>query len=120
MASLTKRIAAHTLVETIISMAIVMFVFGIAMMIYINVVRTDRIMQRTEVFFKINEILFEAKQTRNYTDKQFEFDTFEIHQKVEAYSGCKNIKKLTVLAVDVDGKLIAEKSELIITSNEKD
>jgi Tfp pilus assembly protein PilE len=120
MAALAKRISAHTLVETIISMAIVMFVFGIAMMIYINVVRTDRIMQKTEVFFKINETLFKAKQTRDFTEKQFDFKTFEIHQKVEAYSGCKNIKKLTVLAVDIDGKLIAEKSELIIVSNEKD
>jgi len=117
MVKVKHRISAYTLIETIIAMVIIMLVFGIAMMIFINVVRTDRIVQRTEVFFKMNEILFETKNNGDYTDDSFGFDTYEIKRVVINYNAYQNIKQLTVSAYDNEGKLLGEKSELIIKTN---
>jgi len=65
MALLIKKLKAYTLIETIISMVIIMLVFSVAMMIFINVVKTDRIIERTDIFFKMNEIYMNPKRIKN-------------------------------------------------------
>lgn len=114
MALLIRKLKAYTLIETIISMVIIMLVFSVAMMIFINVVKTDRIIERTDVFFKMNEILHESKMNQEYIDFTYEFENFDILRSNRRYRNSENLKQLTVKAFDKNGKQIAEKSELII------
>ena len=95
-------------------MVIIMLVFSVAMMIFINVVKTDRIIERTDVFFKMNEILYESRSNKEYINYTFEFENFVIEKTISRYRNSKKLKKLTVKAYDKNDKLLAEKSELII------
>ncbi|MEZ5199161.1 MAG: hypothetical protein R2764_23100 [Bacteroidales bacterium] len=114
MAILIRKLKAYTLMETIISMVIILFVFGIAMMIFINVIRTDRIVEKTDVFFKMNEILYETNSKKEYSDNIFEFGNFEIRRSVVKYRNFDKLKQVTVKAFDKNGKIVGEKSELMI------
>lgn len=120
MVKLNHKIPATTLIETIVSMVIIMLVFGIAMLIFVNVIRTDNIVQRTEVFFKMNEILFETKQKKEFTNEIFIYESFEIRRTIKSYMRSNKTKQITVAAYNTKDELIAEKHELIIDTNEKD
>jgi len=109
-----KKLKAYTLIETIIAMVIIMLVFGIAMMIFIKVMKTDRVVRQAEVFFKMNEILNQSKINNEFTDVTLSFDSYEIQRTLLAYEGSEKVKQLVIVAFDMEGKQIAEKIELII------
>ena len=112
--ALNNKLKAYTLVETIIAMVIIMLVFSIAMMIFVNVMKTERVVRQAEVFFKINEVLNQTKLKKEYVDLTYSFDDYEIQQTIIPYNESNKIKQLTVTAFDSNGKQIAQKIELVI------
>ncbi len=97
MALLIKKLKAYTLIETIISMVIIMLVFSVAMMIFINVVKTDRIIERTDIFFKMNEIIHESKTHQEYINYTFEFENFIIERTISRYLNSKKLQVANIL-----------------------
>jgi len=114
MAILNYKIKEYTLIETIVSMVIIMLVFSISMMIYINVVRTDRVIERTQVFLKMNEILTLSKSKQDFLDFTYSFENYEIKKSIQKYMDLPALKVISVKAYNKQGKLIAEKSELFL------
>ncbi len=114
MAVLKEKIKASTLIEALVAMVIVMTCFGIASMIYVNVLNADNNRIQLNAHLLVHELAQKAKETNSFLDEKIETNGLIIQKSVEPYHDIPNLNVLKYIAVDKKGKLIAEYKELFI------
>ena len=114
MALLTKKVKASTLIEVMVAMIIVMISFGIAMIIYINVTRSDNQVQKLKVQLLLNETAIKTSNENSFMDEKTETDGIFVNKTVNSYNGIPGLNFLLLEAFDANGKKIAERKELVI------
>ena len=111
---MTKKIKASTLIEVLIAMILVMFSFGIAMAIYINVSLSDHLVQKLKAELLLNETAIETKAGNSFIDEKTGLGNISVNKTVTSYNGISGLHLLLLEAFDVNGKKISERKELII------
>jgi hypothetical protein len=114
MVKLNRKIIGYTLIETIISMIIVLLIFSITMMIFIKLEKTNRLTLHTEIFFKMKEILEESKYKHDFIDNIYVYENFEIRKTINNYLESNSIKIISIKAFDNQNRFISEVNELVI------
>ena len=107
------KLQASTLVEALISMIIVMMVFVIGSMIYVNVINSDNGRQKLNAELLLQQVTVTTKRENKFLDEKIEAGNIIIQKKVVLYKNISNLHLLLLIAFDKQGKQIADHQELI-------
>jgi hypothetical protein len=106
---------AATLIESIIAMVIIVVCFGIAMMIYVNVLDSDKQRIKLDSSLILEKTAIQMKHDRRYLDEQVLAGDFVIQSSFSNYKQGRGLMEFSLKLFDLSGKLIAERKELILT-----
>ena len=112
----TQKLEASTLVEVLVSMAIVIIAFGLGLSIYFTVLNSDRNRMELEASLLINEIIAESTAQQLWLNETIKLDYLTIEKTLTPYEGMRDrLQTLTVTAYNKQGRVIAQCKELVIT-----
>ncbi len=112
------RIASATLIEVVVSLVIVMIVFGIAMMIYINVLSSSNSERVLDINLLLKELSDETIVNNRFFDERMERDGVRIIKSVDEYDNIKGLVHLHFEVID-GGKVITRDQLLIVEGDEE-
>ena len=119
MAELKKnknKLAAFTLFESVVAIAIISVLIGLATIIYSNLVEAERPIAFYQAKEKIDECFYEMKKTGAFFPKNFVYENYSIEQKVDFYNGNKKIYLVEFVVMSQNKKWWTEK-HLIANNN---
>ncbi len=110
---ISHSIKASSLFETIVALMVIMIVFGIAMTIYVNVMRNSTSLSELKASLRLDELARETKEKKSYFDEKFEDESTLIEKKVTKYKDKEGLFLLDLQAFDKTNKRLAERKELL-------
>ena|SRR5688572_27984163 len=114
MALLSYKLKAATLIESLVAMVIMVLFFGIATMVYLNVMNADQHRQKLKVTLLLDDLAHQTKASGSFFDQVLKTEEMQIVQSIIAYNNTENLSVLSIKAFDLKGKLLAERNELIV------
>ena len=116
---LNDRIKASSLLETIVALLVVMTVFGIAMTIYINVLRNSDSLSTLKAIQTLEQVAAETKTKRSYFDESFRVDEIMVEKSFIQYQHNEDLWLMDLKAIDPLNKTIATRKEILITEEDE-
>jgi Tfp pilus assembly protein PilE len=110
---LNKRVKASTILEVIVSMVVIVVVFGIAMMIYTNVLRLSLSPKKIRVQALLQEAMVSAERDSIKITQTFQVDDIRIEQEVKPYWGNNALTDIHLIAYDLNQQKITEIEKVI-------
>ncbi len=110
-----KTFKASTIIESIVAMTLIMIGFGIALLVFLNINKSDNSFQKFKAQLILKELSEKVRVDKNPLNDQQQIDLFNVIQTVSDYPGFKDIKLIKIEAYSIDGKKIAERNELILS-----
>lgn len=107
------KLNASSLLETILALLITMLVFGIASMIYVNVLKSGVSLSGLSHRLMLEKMAEETKQKKTYVSERFTEDNFIVDKTIEPYSLQSGLLLLTISLYDSKETLLEEYKELI-------
>lgn len=89
------RLKGSTLVETIIALVIVAVCLSIALVVYVNVLKSQRNLPFYSAEQKVKELFWTTKEENSWENEDYGFNTYAIEKKVEKLNGTDKAYKLT-------------------------
>jgi Tfp pilus assembly protein PilE len=108
------KVTASTILEVIIAMVIIILVFGIAMMIYTNVLRVSLSVKKIQAQAVLKETLFNAEKTNNYTSQSIIIRDFRVEEEVKSFGDDTTLKEIHLRAFDSNQQQITELQKVIL------
>jgi len=115
---LKNKVQASTILEVVISMVIIVVVFGIAMMIYTNVLRMSLSVKKLKAQALLNEMAMKAEHNATDAPPDVMVDDFRIEQETKPYNGNAALIEIHLTAYDSNKQKIAELQQVITNNNE--
>jgi hypothetical protein len=112
------RVKASTILEVVVSMVIIILVFGIAMMIYANVLRMSLSVKKIKAQAILQETLIKLEQVPATSNLSFSVDDFRVEQEIKPYNNDSGLTEIHLTAYDDNQQKIAELQKVIVNSNE--
>lgn len=112
---LDRRVKASTVLEVIVSMVIIIVVFGTAMMIYANVSRMSVSAQKIKAQGILNQVMKNMKDVGPGSNQESIIDGFTVERSVKYYNENDKLFEVDLMAYDENKQLLAEIHELIAT-----
>ena len=108
------KLKASSILEVVVSMVVIVLIFGIAMMIYSNVLRLSLSAKqlRAEAILR-DRMLSSNNDTAGSNELQADAE-FRIEEKRQPYQGLPNLTDLDLTAFDQNNQKIAEIHQLIL------
>jgi Tfp pilus assembly protein PilV len=113
-----RKARASTIIEVLISMIIIMVVFGMAMMIYANVTRSGVSEMKIRSAAILHEVLLNDEKAAEVSSSTFNMDAFRIEQQVKNYNTDGSLLEIDLAAYDPNGQKMAEAHKIIPGKNE--
>jgi Tfp pilus assembly protein PilV len=104
------KVRSSTILEVVVSMVIIVVVFGIAMMIFTNVQRSSLSVKK----LRAQALLREAANTADAT-KTITADEFRIEQEVKPYRADSALTDVHLTAYDQNRQKVAELEKVTLT-----
>ncbi|MDB5133280.1 MAG: hypothetical protein JWR02_3029 [Mucilaginibacter sp.] len=111
---LNGSVQASTILEVVVSMVIIVTVFGIAMMIYTNVLRTSLSGKKLRAQALLQETMLNAERTSAPITQTINRDDFKIEQEVKPYPENAALTDIHLTAYDQNRQKITELQKIII------
>ena len=112
-----KRYKAFTLLESVISMAIIVTVFTIFTGTISNIASSDTGYAQTTVLFQMNTLSDEAKAAKLYIDKNQVIEGITYSESFKKYEGSNNLIQMNIIAKTEDDRTLFEYNELILNDD---
>jgi Tfp pilus assembly protein PilV len=116
--TLQLKVNASTILEVVIAMVMIILVFGMAMMIYTNVLRMSLSVKKLKAQAILQETLLKDGQANNNATQSFTIDDFRIEQEVTNYNNDSGLTDIHLTAYDGNGQKMAELQKVIIKNND--
>ena len=113
MVKLNHTLKAATLMESLIAMIIIVVSFGVATMIYSNVLDSDKQRLQLKAILMLNQEAIETKTEKTFLVMEKPVGDWTLKKTVEKYPQSENIYTLALSISDGNGKTIAARNELI-------
>jgi Tfp pilus assembly protein PilE len=110
---LKKKVRASSILEVIVSMVIIVVVFGIAMMIYSNVLRLSLSAKKLKVQALLMEVMLQAEHSAKNTTQSFALDNFRIEQEAKPYRDNSSLTEIHLTAFDQNQQKMGELQKVI-------
>src|SRR5688572_23130512 len=115
MALLNYKLKGATLIESLVAMVIMVLFFGIATMVYLNVINADKHRQKLKITLLLDDLAHQTKLSNALFDQSLKTEDLQIMQSIVTYNNSEHLSVLSIKAFDLNGKLLAERNELIVT-----
>ena len=112
------RVKASSILEVLIAMIIILLVFGIAMMISANVLRSSLSVNKIKAQALLHELLMKAEQTKENTTQTFTLNGFRLEQEINVTALNKNLMEIHLTAYDENQEKVGELQTLLINKND--
>jgi len=99
-------------------MVVIMVVFGIAMMIYANVIQSSLSVKKLRAQEILNQTLQADESSANPTATNFTVEDLSIQQTVKPYLAENNLTEIDLSAYDANGKELIALHKVIINKSE--
>ncbi len=106
------KLKATTLQETMVAMTISLITFSIGLMIFINIMRTEKSMEKLRASLLLKELILETKLNKTFINDEYEKGTFTIVKTISEIPENENLIKLTI-EIHKNQKPIVNSQELI-------
>ena len=113
------KLRGSTILEVIVSMIIIIVVFGIAMMIFTNVSRLSLSAKKLKVQAALQEALLQAEQTADHSEKTLTIDDLSIRQEVIPFENAPGLSIITVTAFDINQEQIGQLKKVIVNHEDQ-
>jgi Tfp pilus assembly protein PilV len=113
-----SRVPASTIIETVVAMVIIVAVFGIAMMIYANVMQSGLSVKKIRARALLDEAATNISPSQSDLNKSFSAGDFSISQTVKAYNGESDLLEIDLTAYDINQQKVAELHKIIINDDQ--
>jgi Tfp pilus assembly protein PilV len=111
---LQTRLKASSILEVLISMVLILVVFGLAMMISANVLRSSLTVKKIEARALLQQALIVAEQDKAVATRTYVVGDFKIEQDLTDYPGHPGLTQIRLSAVDVNEDTVAQVQKVII------
>lgn len=108
-----SRAKASTVLEVVISMVVIVLVFGTAMMIYGNVTRMSLPAQKLRAQAVLTRVMKEVRDMEPAEAAKSVIAGFTIERTVKVYDGNSKLLEVDLKAYDENDQLLAELNQLI-------
>lgn len=112
-----SQVKASTVLEVIISMVIIVLVFGTAMMIYGNVTRMSLSAQKLRAQAILAQTMKAVQDTKSTQSVKSLIAGFTVERTVKPYDGNTQLLEVDLKAYDENNQLQAELNQLILASD---
>jgi Tfp pilus assembly protein PilE len=114
MAGRKLKVQASSILEVVVSMVIMVIVFGIAMMIYTNVIRFSLSAKKLKAEALLQQAMLTAEQhPEAATTTSTTVNDFRIEQEVKPYEGGAGLTIVRLTAYDQNQQQIAQLQKVI-------
>lgn len=110
-----SKVKSSTVLEVVVSMVIIILVFGISMMIYSNVMRLSLSPQKIKAQAILEKALAQAEQEIAPVNKTVIIGDIGIEEEVKPYPENTNLSDIHLAAYDINKQKITELEKVIIT-----
>lgn len=107
------RIKASSLIETIVGLMVIVLVFGIAMTVYVNVMKNSTSLAELKASQRLEEIAVETRANKSFFNESFEEEGIKIEKTIGKYQNKEGLILLELLAKDPAERKLAERKEII-------
>jgi type II secretory pathway pseudopilin PulG len=111
-------VKGSTILEVIISMIIIIVVFGIAMMIFTNVNRLSLSVKKLKAQAILQQALLQAEQANDHTDQTITVDDLIVKQEITPFENESGLSIITLTAFDPNHEQIARLKKVIASHEE--
>ncbi|GAB3909921.1 hypothetical protein [Mucilaginibacter boryungensis] len=118
MAPLNKKVQASSVLEVIISMLVIIIIFGIAMMIFSNVTNSSLSIKKSKAEALIKQQMLLLARSQHLADETLRADEFKLDVKVSAYSENKKLNEVSITAFDGNQQQVAVYKQIMINKDE--
>ena len=112
--NIRSKVPASTILEVVVSMVIIVIVFGIAMMIYNNVLRLSLSSKNIKAEAILQQALLQAEQGRQLAGQSLTVDDFRVEQEIQPYGNDGNLTEIDLTAYDANQQKAAELKKVIL------
>jgi Tfp pilus assembly protein PilE len=113
-----NRVRASTLLEVVVSMVIIILVFGTAMMIYGNVMRLSLSARKIQAQALLKQAMQTTEKTGVADNESLAAGDLRIERKTKPFGVEKYLLEVDLIAYDVNGQQMAELHKVIISSHD--
>jgi len=108
------KLPASSLFETIVALTVIMIVFGIALTVFVNIMRTGTSLASFKAAQKLEFIAKETKQNKSYYNETFEEEALVINKRIEKYKDKEGLLVLILEASDKTGNALSIRKEILV------
>ncbi len=108
------KLRAGTLVETLVSMTIILFCSTLAVMIYTRVLSSQNGVQRLRAFYIACEVIDKSCSKKDFLDASLGIQGMKIEKACKPYKGDNDLIDMRVTVKAENGMLLWEQKQLVI------
>ena len=110
---MTRRIRSSSLIEVTTALVILSMVFGLAIVIYLNVQRSGVSSRKLVCTALLEKTYAEVKASGNYDSREFAYDEITVYLTAIPHGESPELRILALEARDAGGKLLAQQKHLL-------
>lgn len=114
--NLRQRVRASSLLEVVVSMVIIVVVFGLAMMMMANITRGALSTKKIHARSILKTALMDGESQKEWSNKTVTIDSVTVEQEVTPYNA--GLLEIHLTAYDANNEKIAELRKVVIEDNE--
>jgi Tfp pilus assembly protein PilV len=111
---LKSKINASTIMEVLVSMVIIMVIFGIAMMICANVMQSSLSLKKIKARAILNDRMADIELNHDTLSKTLQVDDLRIEQVTHQYGNHIGLMQIDLNVFDPNQQLISEVHKIIL------
>jgi len=115
---ISKKVRASTIMEVLIAMTLIIVVFGIAMMIFTNVLNSSLSVKKIRAQAILQQTMLNVEASRNEVSQSVSADDFRIEQEIKPYNGNAALIDVRLTAFDNNQQKVAELEKVILNKND--
>lgn len=108
-----KRLKASSLVEVTVSMVVMVMVFSMALIIYLNVTGAGITSPKLQLKMFLQSYAAKTKREKVFKNEELKWEQYIIRKIVLPYKGNTDLLLCTYSAYNQSEKLVAERKELV-------
>jgi hypothetical protein len=113
-----RKLKGATLMEVLVAIAIIMSVFTISTIVFLNVTGSSYTGDKLKASLLLNEISMETNKSKTFLDEEISKDDIVIKKTFDKYNNHPNLMILTITAFNSSQKLLSERKEIILIEDE--
>jgi len=107
------RVRSSSLIEVTTALVILSMVFGLAIVIYLNVQRSGVSSRKLVCTALLERVYADVKTSGNYETREFTYDEITVYLTAIPHGESPELRVLALEARDAGGKLLAQQKHLL-------